>query len=115
MRLHEFPSWAQQVLPRELAKLRGQLAAGEQAEAERLAVEELQATTAAELADLRRLVDEVSAPRKKAAKPAKKAPAKKVAASKRAPAAKKARAAKGDPEEAALKARSYQPPEATTT
>lgn len=114
MRLHEFPSWAQQVLPRELAKLRGQLAAGEQAEAERLAVEELQATTAAELADLRRLVDEVSAPRK-AAKPAKKAPAKKAAASKRAPAAKKARAAKGDPEEAALKARSYQPPEATTT
>ena len=117
VRPHDLAMWATQVWPRELAQLRAQLAAGEQAEAERLAVEELQATTASELADLRRLVEEVSTPRK-AAKPAKKAPAKKAAVAKRpakkAGATKKA-TAKGDPAEAALRARSYQPPEATTT
>lgn len=116
VRPHDLALWATQIWPGELAKLKGQLAAGEQAEAERLAVEELQATTAAELADLRQVVDELAKPRK-AAKSTKKAPAKKVAAAK-APAVKKARAtkkAKGDPEEAALRARSYQPPEASTT
>lgn len=103
MRPHDLEQWAARVWPLELEKLKAGLALGEAQEAERRAVEELQATTAAEAA-------------KKAAAAPKAGKAKK-AAKKRSPAKKPAgKTAKAvDPEEAALRARSYQPPEAATT